>query len=105
MKSYSALAWKELKAQKLTAILILIAVVMSTAMTTVIGESIGVLQSIRIEQAEGLNGNRYATFHQLTLEQAEKLHGDDRLYDVCDILNVGDMPLGNSSLTLYFREQ
>ena len=34
MKSYLALAWKELKAQKITAILILVAVIMSTIMTT-----------------------------------------------------------------------
>lgn len=40
MKSYLALAWKELKAQKITAILILVAVIMSTIMTTVIGQSI-----------------------------------------------------------------
>ena len=44
MKSYLALAWKELKAQKITAILILVAVIMSTIMTTVIGQSIGILQ-------------------------------------------------------------
>jgi len=82
MKSYLALAWKELKAQKITAILILVAVIMSTIMTTVIGQSIGILQSMRIQQAAGLNGNRYATFHQLGKEQAQKLHEDDRLYDV-----------------------
>lgn len=104
MKSYLTLAWKELKEQKVTAILILIAVIMSTIMTTVIGGSIGVLQSMRTTQAASLNGNRYATFHQLTAEQVEKLHEDNRLYDVCDILNAGDMPLGNSSLTLYLRE-
>ena len=53
MKSYLALAWKELKAQKITAVLILIAVIMSTIMTTVIGQSIGTLQSMRIQQAAG----------------------------------------------------
>ena len=46
MKSYLALAWKELKAQKITAILILVAVIMSTIMTTVVGQSIGILQSM-----------------------------------------------------------
>ena len=51
MKSYLALAWKELKAQKITAILILVAVIMSTIMTTVIGQSIGILQSMRIQEA------------------------------------------------------
>lgn len=104
MKSYLALAWKELKAQKITAILILVAVIMSTIMTTVVGQSIGILQFMRIEQAAGLNGNRYATFHQLNKEQAQKLHEDDRLYDVGDIIFVGSTPLGSSSLSLYLRE-
>lgn len=104
MKSYLAISWKELKEQRMTAMLILIAVILSTVMTTVIGRSIGILQSMRITQAEGLNGNRYAAFHQLDAKQSEKLHGDNRLYDVNDIVNVGDTPLGNSSLTLYLRE-
>lgn len=51
MKSYLALTWKELKTQKITATLILIAVIMSTIITTVVGQSIGILQSMRIEQA------------------------------------------------------
>ena len=41
---------------------------------------------MRMEQAASLNGNRYATFHQLNREQAQKLHEDDRLYDVGDII-------------------
>ena len=103
MKSSLALTWKELKAQKITAILILVAVIMSTIMTTVVGQSIGILQSMRIEQAASLNGNRYATFHQLEKEQAKKLHEDDRLYDVGDTIFVGSTPL-SSSLSLYLRE-
>ena len=103
MKSYLALTWKELKAQKITAILILVAVIMSTIMTTVVGQSIGILQSMLIEQAASLNGNRYATFHQLEKEQAKKLHEDDRLYDVGDTIFVGSTPL-SSSLSLYLRE-
>ncbi len=104
MKSYLTFAWKELKTQHMTAALILIAVILSTIMTTVLGQSLGILQSMRITQAAYLNGNRYAAFHQLTAGQTGKLHEDDRLYDVGDILNVGNMPLGNSSLTLYLRE-
>lgn len=104
MKSYLALTWKELKAQKITAILILVAVILSTIMTTVAGQSIGILQSMRIEQAASLNGNRYATFHQLNKEQAQKLHEDNRLYDVGDTIFVGSAPLHNSSLSLYLRE-
>ena len=38
MKSYRVLAWKELLAQKVTSILILIAVILSTIITTVIGD-------------------------------------------------------------------
>ena len=64
MKSYLALTWKELKTQKITATLILIAVIMSTIITTVVGQSIGILQSMRIEQAASLNGNRYVTLTQ-----------------------------------------
>lgn len=104
MRSYLNLAWKELKAQRVTAVLILIAVVLSTIMTTVTGQSIGILQSMRIEQAAGLNGDRYASFHQLTEEQSAALHGDDRLYDVGDILTIGSTELGNSGLTLFLRE-
>ena len=104
MRSYLTLAWKELKAQKIMAVLIFTAVIISTIMTTVTGQSIGILQSMRIDQAAGLNGNRYATFHQLNKEQAQKLHEDDRLYDAGDIIFVGSMPLGSSSLDLYLRE-
>ena len=46
MKSYRVLAWKELLAQKVTSILILIAVILSTVTTTVIGQSIGVLNAM-----------------------------------------------------------
>ena len=103
MRSYLTLAWKELKAQKIMAVLIFTAVIISTIMTAVTGQSIGILQSMRIDQAAGLNGNRYATFHQLNKEQAQKLHEDDRLYDAGDIIFVGSTPLGSSSLDLYLR--
>lgn len=46
MKSYRTLALKELLSQKVTSILILIAVVLSTMMTTIVGQSIGVLSAI-----------------------------------------------------------
>lgn len=104
MKSYWNLSWKELKAQKVTAVLILIAVTMSTVMTTVVGRSIGILQSLRIEQAAGLNGNRYASFYELSREQSEKLHEDDRLFDVMDIISAGTTPLKDSGLTMLLRE-
>ena len=104
MKSYLSLAWKELKAQRVTAILILIAVILSSLMTTVIGQSIGILQAMRVQQAERLNGSRYATFHQLTQRQAQALHDDPRLTDVGDVLYLGSTGLGSSSLKLSLRE-
>lgn len=104
MKSYLSLAWKELKAQSVTAILILIAVILSSLMTTVIGQSIGILQAMQVQQAERLNGSRYATFHQLTQQQAQALHDDPRLTDVGDVLYLGSTGLGSSSLKLSLRE-
>lgn len=104
MKTYLALAWKELKAQKITAALILAAVILSTIMTTATGQSIGILQSMRIEQAVRLNGDRYATFHQLTKEQVQQLQEDPRLYGIGGRIFVGSTPLGNSDLSLYLRE-
>ena len=58
MKSFRALAIKELLAQKVTSILILIAVVLSTMMTTIVGQSLGVLTAMREQQAIALGGNR-----------------------------------------------
>ena len=104
MKSYLSLAWKELKAQRVTSILILIAVILSTVMTTVVGQSIGILQSMRVSQAASLNGNRYVTFHQLSQKQAQTLSEDSRLTNVGSLINVGYTDLKNSGLTLYLRE-
>lgn len=72
MKSYLSLAFKELKAQKVMAVLILIAVILSSMMTAAMGNSLGILQTMRIQQAASLNGDRYATFHQLTEAQMKK---------------------------------
>ena len=104
MKSYLSLAWKELKAQKVTSVLVLIAVILSTAATAAMGQSIGILQTMRVDQAAGLNGNRYATFHQLNEEQNQALFADSRLKDVGSWIFLGRVPLQDSSLTLYLRE-
>ena len=69
MKSFRTLAIKELLAQKVTSILILIAVVLSTMMTTIVGQSLGVLTAMREQQAIALGGNRYATFLQMDADQ------------------------------------
>lgn len=104
MKSYLSFAFRELKAQKVTAVLILTAVILSSTMTAAIGQSLGILQTMRTEQAASLNGDRYATFHQLTKEQTQRLHSDSRLCDVGSLITVGHTELKNSSLTLFARE-
>ena len=43
MKSYLTYAWKDLKAQKITAILMLTAVILSAMMTTMVCQSVGIL--------------------------------------------------------------
>lgn len=104
MKSYRTLAWKELWAQKVMAILILAAVILSTMMTTVIGQSIGILNAMRESQAANLNGNRYATLHQLTTRQADELSGDNRLSYVGKIMSVGVSELPGGKLSILLRE-
>lgn len=104
MKSYLSLSFKELKAQKIMAFLILIAVILSSIMTTVIGQALGILQAMRIEQASSLNGDRHVTFHQITEEQMCQLENAPALYDVGSLINVGYTALGDSGLTLYTRE-
>ena len=78
MKTYRALAYKELLASKITSVLILIAVILSTMMTTAIGQSLGILSAMRDQQAIALNGNRYATFVQMDQAQVDKIRADPR---------------------------
>lgn len=99
MKSYLSLAWKELKAQKVTSILILIAVILSTITTTVIGQSIGILNAMRQQQAITIGGEKYATFLQMSEEQVSELKEDDRFSYIGPSVSLGTVDL-NSQLTL-----
>ena len=47
MKRYRALALKELLAQRVASVLILLAIILSAMMTAAIGQSIGVLSAMR----------------------------------------------------------
>lgn len=104
MKSYHSLAWKELWTQKVMSVLILIAMILSTMMTTVIGQSIGILSAMRQQQAAGLNGNRYATLHQLTPSQADAIAGDSRLSYAQRMISIGVSDIPNSKLGILLRE-
>ncbi len=104
MKSYRTLAPKELWKQRITSVLILIAITLSTMMTTVIGQSIGILDAMRGQQAAYLNGNRYATLHQLTNEQVDMLSSDRRLSYVGKIIAMGASDIPDSTISLQLRE-
>lgn len=103
MKSYYALALKEIKAQKITSILILLALILSTMMTAVIGQSAGVLSAMRQQQAITLGGNRYLTFVQMDQEQVAAIRNDPRLSFVGEYITLGSAEI-NSSLTLGLNE-
>ena len=103
MKSYHALTLKEIKSQKTTFTLIFIAIVLSTMMTAVIGQSAGGLSAMRQQQAIALGGNRYATFLQMNQEQAAALQNDPRLSFVGEYVTLGTTEL-NPSLSLGLNE-
>jgi len=103
MKNYRALALRELLAQRVASVLILLAVILSTMMTAVIGQSAGVLSAMRQQQAIALGGNRYATFAQMNQAQVTALRNDSRLSFVGEYATLGTSEL-NSSLSLGLNE-
>ena len=103
MKFYRALVLKEIKAQKITSILILTALILSTMMTAVIAQSAGVLSAMRQQQAIALGGNRYLTFVQMDKEQAAAIRNDPRLSFVGEYITLGFVEI-NSSLELGLNE-
>lgn len=104
MKRFSSLAWKELKAQRVTSVLILAAVILSTIMTTVVGQSIGILNTMRMDQAAQLNGRRHASFHNVSVEGRELLLHDDRLSYAGSAQALGVADLSESGMTALVRE-
>ena len=103
MKNYRTFALKELFAQRVTSLLILLAIILSTMMTAVIGQSAGTLSAMRQQQAITLGGSQYATFVQMDAEQIDALQNDTRLSYVGVILPLGTVEL-NQALTLGLNE-
>ena len=103
MKHYQSLALKELLAQRVTSILILLAVVLSTTMTAAIGQSAGVLAAMRQQQAIAIGGDRHAGFVQMDEQQLETLKNDPRLSFAGSMVVVGSVRLDNT-LTLGLTE-
>ncbi|MBS5084164.1 MAG: FtsX-like permease family protein [Clostridiales bacterium] len=104
MRSYHSFSWKEIKAQKVTSALILIAVILSTMMTTVVGQSIGILQALREQQASMLNGIRYASFHNLSEKDKVGMLGEESLSFAGANIALGVSRIKNSGLDLQIRE-
>lgn len=96
MRRYRTLARKELLAQRVTSMLIFLAIVLSTMMTAVIGQSMGVLSAMRQQQAIAIGGNRHAGFVQMDRQQVEVLEGDPRLSFVGTYVVLGSMKLDNT---------
>ena len=96
MKRYSALAWRELLAQRVTSVLILLAIVLSTMMTAVIGQSAGVLSAMRQQQAIAIGGDRRAGLVQMDREQLAALQSDPRLSFVGSFVVLGSAKLDNT---------
>ena len=96
MKRYSALAWRELLAQRVTSVLILLAIVLSTMMTAVIGQSAGVLSAMRQQQAIAIGGDRHAGLVQMDREQLAALQSDPRLSFVGSFVVLGNAKLDNT---------
>ncbi len=103
MKSYRTVALKEIMGQKVVSVLILIAVILSTAMTTAVGQSAGVLNAMRRQQAVAIGGDCYVTFAQLTEEQAQFVEEDARLSYTGRSVQLGSMDL-NDLLKLNLQE-
>ena len=104
MKKYQAFAWKELWTQKIMSVLILLAVILSSMMTAAVGQSIGTLNAMRKQQATYLNGNRYATVHQLTNEEANSIMSDNRLDYAEKMINIGVSDIDDGQLRIILRE-
>ena len=103
MRSYRSYVFKVITGQRVTSLLILLAVIASTMMTTVIGQSVGVLSAMRQQQAIAIGGDRYATFVQLTEEKAQMLEKDPRLSYAGRFVPLGDQKL-NDQLSLDLAE-
>lgn len=96
MKSYRGLVIKELFSQKITSILILVAVILSTTMTAIIGQSIETLLTMREQQAITIGGNKYVTFLQVDDAQLQELKKDPRLSYIGESIYLGQVSLTDS---------
>lgn len=103
MRSYRSYVFKVITGQRVTSLLILLAVIASTMMTTVIGQSVGVLSAMRQQQAIAIGGDRYVTLLQMDEEQTTVLENDPRLSFAGRSVTLGTAEL-NALLSLGLTE-
>lgn len=99
MKHYLGYAVKELRSSRLTSALIIIAIVMSTIMTTVVAQSITTLQTLRAEQARYVNGDYHVTFNHLNQDQVHKLQADRRISNLGLYKSLGNSTIQDSGIS------
>lgn len=103
MRSYRFFAVRELLEQRVTSLLLLFAIILSTVMTAVIGQSAGILSAMRQRQAIAIGGDRYVTFVQMSGEKLERLKKDLRLSFAGGYVSLGAAEL-DASLELGLNE-
>jgi ABC-type antimicrobial peptide transport system permease subunit len=77
---------------------------LSSLMTTAIGQSVGIFQEIRIQQAGMLNGFKYATLHSLDKETADKISNAPEISYSGKYMNIGEVEIPNTSMTIQLTE-
>ncbi|OON92607.1 MAG: hypothetical protein ATN34_03850 [Epulopiscium sp. Nele67-Bin002] len=82
MRHYLNLSTKQLKTQKMSTIFIILAIVMSTALLTAIGQSIGLLQGLFQNQAKWLNGNSHIQLTVSTEDEVAQIFNNDELTEI-----------------------
>ncbi|WP_343089613.1 ABC transporter permease, partial [Clostridioides difficile] len=70
----------------------------------VVGQSIGILQNLRIEQARSFNGDRHVSFHQLTKNQVDDIKKDDRVYQAGTSITLGSSKIKDSGISVLVKE-
>lgn len=88
----------------MSSLLVILAIVIATMMLTVLGQAIGLVQDFRVDQASQLNGNRYATFHDLTKEEAIEISKNPEFSYSGVSSNLGDVLTPTSSLSIILYE-
>lgn len=100
MKSYLGVSIKQIRRQKLSSIFIIITIILSSILLTSIGQSIGTIKNLMINQSRWINGDRHASINFINEEMAENIKKNE-LIDNVGITNVlGESKIPNSSFIL-----